>query len=84
MRKAQEESGESTGETAALALRDRDHEVDEALRAFFPRLNRSPARPNGRISAAGFSRGSEAGRRADLSGGRGGLGGERKGLHSNS
>lgn len=81
MKRQQEEAGETTG-TNALALRDREQEVDEALRNFFPRLSAPPAPGSGTTNASGYSRGKVAGSRADLSGGRGGLGGQRKGLPS--
>jgi hypothetical protein len=73
-RQDQEARAAGKGESTALVLRDRDAIVNDKYREMFPNLAHGPARKQGKLNAAGWSRGSAAGQRADLSGGRGHLG----------
>lgn len=67
-RKAREHRDAGTsGESTALVLRSREQMVDEALAAMFPSLGAAPRRADGKLDARGYARGSEAGKRADLS-----------------
>lgn len=64
-REARDAGGSTVG--SALVLRDRDRVVNEAFAEMFPNLTTGPARKEGKIDPAGWSRGREAGAKADLS-----------------
>lgn len=72
LRETRKSAVESTGEKAALAIRDRSQVVDEALSEFFPYLRKGKAT---RITDyAGYAGGGTAGRKADIGGSRVGTG----------
>lgn len=52
--------------STALVLRDRKTEVDRLYAAAFPNVSKGKAPASGKHNEAGWSRGTEAGRRADL------------------